>query len=82
MKLNTNFHLALFMLGCLVLGIALRHLWLMLMKKRQANKGRVPDHNTRRWARAMYHNGLISLAELNKFYEEHPEAENGNGGTS
>lgn len=28
---------------------------------------------TRKWARAMYHNGFISLEELVQFYAEHPE---------
>lgn len=31
------------------------------------------DKQTRAWARAMYHNGLISIEELNNFYLTHPE---------
>ena len=40
----------------------------------------VKDQQTRAWARAMYHNGFISIEELNQFYLTHPEDENGNGG--
>jgi heme O synthase-like polyprenyltransferase len=38
------------------------------------------DPNSRKWARAMYHNGLISLEELNSFYLTHPEEENDTSG--
>ena len=31
------------------------------------------DPNTRRYARAMYHNGYISMEELVQFYVSHPE---------
>lgn len=32
-----------------------------------------PRHGSRRWARALYHNGLISIEELATFYTGHPE---------
>ena len=32
-----------------------------------------PRAGTRRWARMMYHNGLIDIEELNRYYENHPE---------
>lgn len=30
---------------------------------------------TRRWARAMYFHGFMSMEELNQFYATHPEGE-------
>ena len=33
----------------------------------------VPAIGTRRWARMMYHNGVITIEELNAYYETHPE---------
>lgn len=37
---------------------------------------------TRRWARALYYNKLISMEELNRFYLTHPEDENGDSDAS
>lgn len=34
-----------------------------------------PDRPTRAWARMMFHNGLISMEELNAFCANHPEEE-------
>lgn len=33
----------------------------------------MPKAGTRRWARMMYHNGLIDIEELNRYYQSHPE---------
>lgn len=33
----------------------------------------MPRYESRRWARAIYHNGYITLAELQAFYATHPE---------
>ena len=38
-----------------------------------------PFEQTRRFARAMYYNGLISMEELQRFCDTHPEDEDGNG---
>lgn len=38
-----------------------------------------PFTETRRYARALYFNGFISMDELQRFYDTHPEDENGNG---
>ena len=35
--------------------------------------GIAPVYGTRRWARMMYANGVISMEELNRFYASHPE---------
>jgi|SRR5208282_1074362 len=32
-----------------------------------------PRYGSRRYARAMYHNGWITIEELSRFYDEHPE---------
>jgi hypothetical protein len=32
-----------------------------------------PDKPNRAWARMMFHNGLITIEELNAFYARHPE---------
>jgi hypothetical protein len=32
-----------------------------------------PDKPNRAWARMMYHNGLLSLEELQAFYDKNPE---------
>ncbi len=39
----------------------------------EAEAGTVPRHGSRRWARANYHSGIISIEELNAFYVTHPE---------
>lgn len=33
----------------------------------------IPPVGTRRWARMMFHNGLISVEELNQFYVDNPD---------
>jgi hypothetical protein len=33
----------------------------------------MPRYGTRRWARMMYHNGVISMEELVRFYHDNPE---------
>jgi hypothetical protein len=33
----------------------------------------MPRYESRRWARACYHSGYITLQELNDFYASHPE---------
>lgn len=42
-----------------------------------------PFTETRRYARAMFHSGIITMEELQRFYDTHPEKEdfdgNGNG---
>lgn len=43
----------------------------------------VPFEQTRRFARMMYHNGTISMEELQEFYDTHPEADDdGSNSTS
>ena len=32
-----------------------------------------PRYNSRRYARMMFHNGVITIEELSRFYDEHPE---------
>ena len=32
----------------------------------------MPRYDSRRWARACFHNGFITIEELNAFYETHP----------
>ncbi len=39
----------------------------------EAEAGTVPRHGSRRWARANFHSGIISIEELNQFYISHPE---------
>ncbi len=39
----------------------------------EAEAGTVPRHGSRRWARANFHSGIISIEELNAFYVTHPE---------
>jgi hypothetical protein len=39
----------------------------------EADPATHPRYNSRRWARAMYHNGIITIDELARFYVEHPE---------
>lgn len=39
----------------------------------EAPEGTKPRYGSRRWARMLYYNGLIDLAELNAFYVQHPE---------
>ncbi len=39
----------------------------------EAVEGSVPRYGSRRWARACFHNGIISLEELNQFYATHKE---------
>ncbi len=39
----------------------------------ESPEGSTPRFGSRRWARMLYHNGLIDLAELNAFYAQHPE---------
>lgn len=51
--------------GLLILAVALK----LFGKKKQ------PDVLTRRWARAMFKAGLMSMEELNEFYATHPEVE-------
>lgn len=34
---------------------------------------------TRKWARTLYYNKLISMEELNDFYQKHPEKEKFDG---
>lgn len=38
----------------------------------EAPPGTVPRYGSRRWARMMYHNGLINIGELNEFYVRNP----------
>ena len=39
----------------------------------EAEAGTVPRYGSRRWARANFHSGIISIEELNQFYISHPE---------
>ena len=39
----------------------------------EAPTGSIPRPGSRRWARALYHNNIIDLEELNAFYVQHPE---------
>ena len=39
----------------------------------EAAEGSVPRYGSRRWARACFHNGIISLEELNQFCATHKE---------
>lgn len=39
----------------------------------EAPEGSVPRYDSRRWARACFHNGYITLPELQQFYSTHPE---------
>ena len=40
----------------------------------EAAEGTVPRPGSRRWSRAQYHSGNISLDELCRFYAEHPHS--------
>lgn len=66
-------------LGCLLTGFLARHYWLKL--KAPAFLPYQKTVISRAHARIMFFNGLISIEELNQFYDTHPEAENGNSGT-
>ncbi len=39
----------------------------------EADVSTIPRYNSRRWARANFHSGIISIEELNQFYISHPE---------
>ena len=39
----------------------------------EAEAGTIPRYGSRRWARANFHSGIISIEELNAFYVTHPE---------
>lgn len=39
----------------------------------EAEAGTVPRPGSRRWARALYHNQMITMEELDSFYYSHPE---------
>jgi len=39
----------------------------------EAPDGSVPRFDSRRWARACFFNGIITIEELNAFYASHPE---------
>ncbi len=39
----------------------------------EADVSTIPRYNSRRWARANFHSGIISIEELNAFYVTHPE---------
>lgn len=39
----------------------------------EAAEGTIPRPGSRRWARALYHNKMLSLEELNSFCASHPE---------
>lgn len=40
----------------------------------EADPATMPRYNSRRWARACYHNGIITLEELQAFYNSHPHS--------
>ena len=39
----------------------------------EAPEGSVPRYGSRRWARAMFYNGMCTIEELNAFYATHSE---------
>lgn len=39
----------------------------------EADPATVPRYDSRRWARACFHNGYITMPELQQFYSSHPE---------
>ena len=59
------------------LGIVLLSWWFFGHKRgpQPVDYGGPVIPGTRRWARTLYHNKLMSLDELQKFYESHPENE-------
>lgn len=44
-------------------------------RQKPVDYSKSPAPNTRRWARQLYQNKLISLEELQRFYDVHPEEE-------
>ncbi len=58
----------------LAAGIATRHLWLALARKASPLPPRPPavTQLSRKWARAMFHMGYISIEELCNIYEHTP----------
>ena len=49
--------------------------WGFLTARQKVKLRRDTDKLTRRWARAMFARGFMSMEELNLFYETHPEVE-------
>ena len=73
-------------MGCITWGLPIRHdmrwllalavsliAWRLFRRKVASKRGVRPG--TRKWARCLYHNGIISIGELNEFYLTHPESE-------